>query len=144
MADSSHSGFSNPFNSSRSGSSNPFAGPSVTVIRDVPVLERVPIKLSHAAANFCAWKTYFGLLFREYDLPDHVDGTVNLLAMPHDPDWSTIDATIIRWFFQTVSTDIFHTVVRDGDTARDVWNKITSLFTDNKLQRITDTSQTYL
>jgi hypothetical protein len=63
--------------------------------------------------------------------------------MPHDPDWSTIDATIIRWFFQTVSTDIFHTVVRDGDTAREVWKKITGLFTDNKIQRITFLQQEF-
>jgi hypothetical protein len=111
MVDFSSSGPSNPFNSSRSRSSNPFAGPSFTVIRDVPILERVPIKLSHTAANFFAWKTYFGLLFHEYDLLDHIDDTVDLLAIAHDPDWSTIDATIIRWFFQTVSTDIFHTVV---------------------------------
>ena len=81
MADLSSSGLSNnPFNSSQFGSSNPFAGPSVAVIRDVPVLERVPIKLSHTAANFFAWKTYFGLLFREYDLLDHIDGTIDLLA----------------------------------------------------------------
>jgi hypothetical protein len=133
MDDSSLSGPSNPFNSSHYGISNPFAGPSIAVIYDVPVLERVPVKLSHAAANFFARKTYFGLLFREYDLLDHVDDIIDLLAMPHDPDWSTIDATIIPWFFQTVSTDIFHTVVRDGDTAPGVWNKITGLFTDNKL-----------
>jgi hypothetical protein len=99
MDDSSLSGLSDPFNLSCFGSSNPFAGPSVTIIRDVPVLECVPVKLSHATANFFAWKTYFGLLFHEYDLLNHVDDTVNLLAMPHDPDWSTIDATIIRWFF---------------------------------------------
>jgi hypothetical protein len=133
MANFSSSGPSNPFNSSRSGSSNPFAGLSVTVIHDVPVLERMPIKLSHITANFFAWKTYFGLLFHEYDLLDHIDGTVDLLAMPHNPDWSTINATLIRWFFQTVSTNIFHTVVRDGDTTRDVWKKITGLFTDNKI-----------
>jgi hypothetical protein len=143
MADFSSSGPSNPFNSSRSGSSNPFVGPSVTVIRYVPVLERVPIKLSHTAANFFTWKMYFALLFREYDILDHINDTVDLLAMPHDPDWSTIDATIIRWFFQTISTDIFHTVVRDGDTARDVWKKITGLFTDNKIQRITFLQQEF-
>jgi hypothetical protein len=56
--------------------------------------------------------------------------------MPHDPEWLIIDATIIRWFFLTISTNIFHTVVRDGDTARTVCTKITGLFTDNKLQRI--------
>jgi hypothetical protein len=97
------------------------------------------IKLSHTAANFIAWKTYFGLLFREYDLLDHID----LLAMLHDPDWSTIDATIIRWFFQTISIGIFHAVVRDGDTARDVWKKITCLFTDNKIQRVTFLQQEF-
>jgi hypothetical protein len=86
---------------------------------------------------------YFSLLFREYDLLDHIDDTTDLPAMPHDPDWSTIDATIIRWFFQTVSTDIFHTVVCDGDTARDVWKKITGLFTDNKIQCITFLQQEF-
>ena len=79
-----------------SGSSNPFAGPSIAVIREVPILERVPVKLSHTAANFFLWKTYFGLLFHEYDLLDHVDGSIDLLAMPHDPDWLGLDATVIR------------------------------------------------
>ncbi|XP_071685261.1 uncharacterized protein [Lolium perenne] len=116
MASFSSSG-SDPFNSSRSGSNNLFAGPSVAVIRDIPIAERVPVKLSTTAVNFFPWKTYFGLLFREYDLLDHVDGTIDLLAMPHDPEWLAIDATIIRWFYQTVSNDIFRTVVRDGDSA---------------------------
>ncbi|KAM0921811.1 hypothetical protein ACQ4PT_006722 [Festuca glaucescens] len=137
--DSSGSGF----NSSGSGSSNPFAGPSIAVIRDIPIAERVPVKLSTTAANFFPWKTYFGLLFREYDLLDHVDGTIDLLAMPHDPEWLAIDATIIRWFYQTVSNDIFRTVVRDGDSAHTVWTKITGLFTDNKIQRVTFLQQEF-
>ncbi|XP_071684997.1 uncharacterized protein [Lolium perenne] len=116
MAGFSSSG-SDPFNSSRSGSINPFVGPSVAVICDIPITERVPVKLSTTAANFFPWKTYFGLLFREYDLLDHVDDTIDLLAMPHDPEWLAIDATIIRWFYPTVSNDIFHTIVRDGDSA---------------------------
>ncbi|XP_051219064.1 uncharacterized protein [Lolium perenne] len=136
--DSSGSGFS-----SGSGSSNPFAGPSVAVIRDIPIAERVPVKLSTTAANFFPWKTYFGLLFREYDLLDHVDGTIDLLAIPHDPEWLAIDATIIRWFYQTVSNDIFRTIVRDGDSAHTVWAKITGLFTDNKIQRVTFLQQEF-
>ena len=126
-----------------SGSSNPFAGPSVAIIREVPILERVPVKLSHTAANFFLWKTYFGLLFREYDLLDHVDGSIDLLDMPHDPDWLALDATIIRWFYQTVSPEIFRTVVRDGDSAHTVWTKITGLFTDNKIQRVTFLQQEF-
>ncbi|KAK1683172.1 hypothetical protein QYE76_044020 [Lolium multiflorum] len=120
MASFSSSGPSDPFDSSRSGSSNPFAGPSVAVIRDIPIAERVP-----------------------YDLLDHVDGTIDLLAMPHDPEWLAIDATIIRWFYQTVSNDIFRTVVRDGDSAPTVWAKITGLFTDNEIQRVTFLQQEF-
>ncbi|XP_071681689.1 uncharacterized protein [Lolium perenne] len=113
MAGFSSSG-SDPFNSSRSGSNNPFADPSIAVIRDIPIAERVPVKLSTTAANLFPWKTYFGLLFREYDLLDH-----------------------------TVSNDIFRTVVRDGDSAHTVWAKITCLFTDNKIQRVTFLQQEF-
>ncbi|XP_071681837.1 uncharacterized protein [Lolium perenne] len=138
-----HFDFSASGFSSGSGSSNPFAGPSVAVIRDIPIAEHVPVKLSTTAANFFPWKTYFGLLFREYDLLDHVDGTIDLLAMPHDPEWLAIDATIIRWFYQTISNDIFRTVVHDGDSVHTVWAKITGLFTDNRIQWVTFLQQEF-
>jgi hypothetical protein len=105
------------------------------VIRAVHITDHVPVKLSVAEKNHYTWKTYFYLLFREYHLRDHVDGSVDLLDH-HDPDWLTIDATIIRWLFLTISLDIFKTVVREGEDARTVWTKINGLFTDNKLQRI--------
>ncbi|XP_073362489.1 uncharacterized protein [Aegilops tauschii subsp. strangulata] len=56
--------------------------------------------------------------------------------MRGDTEWSAIEATIIHWFYQTVSKDIFHTVVAEDDDACDVWGKINALFTDNKLQRL--------
>ncbi|XP_071685263.1 uncharacterized protein [Lolium perenne] len=90
--------------------------------------------MSTTVANYLAWKTYFYLLFREYNLRDHIDGTADLLAC--DADWLAIDATIIRWLFLTVSPDIFKTVVREGDDARTVWGKINGLFTNNKLQHV--------
>nr|XP_051201580.1 uncharacterized protein LOC127315091 [Lolium perenne] len=118
-------------------SSNPFADSSIPdpgQLRAVAITDHVPVKLSTTAANYLAWKTYFYLLFREYNLRDHIDGTADLLAC--DADWLAIDATIIRWLFLTVSPDIFKTVVREGDDARTVWGKINGLFTNNKLQRV--------
>ncbi|KAK1684485.1 hypothetical protein QYE76_045333 [Lolium multiflorum] len=118
-------------------SSNPFADSSIpdpSQLRAVAINDHVPVKLSTTAANYLAWKTYFYLLFREYNLRDHIDGTADLLA--RDSDWLAIDATIIRWLFLTVSPDIFQTVVREGDDARTVWGKINGLFTNNKLQRV--------
>jgi hypothetical protein len=120
-----------PFDSSFDGS----APPTPAVIRAEPITDHVPVKLSVAEKNHYTWKTYFYLLFREYNLRDHVDGSIDLLDH-RDPDWLTVDTTIIRWLFLTISPDIFKTVDREGDDARTVWTKINGLFTDNKLQRI--------
>ncbi|XP_073357811.1 uncharacterized protein [Aegilops tauschii subsp. strangulata] len=65
---------------------------------------------------------------------DHVDGTVDSRAKVDDPEWTAIDATIIQWFFTTISKDLFHTVVSAGDDTRAMWVKLNGLFTDNKLQ----------
>nr|XP_051201739.1 uncharacterized protein LOC127315278 [Lolium perenne] len=104
---------SNPFGDSFSD----YATPNAAVLRAVPIADHVPIKLSHDSANYHGWKTYFYLLFREYNLRDHVDGSADLLIMGCDSEWMAIDATIIRWIFLTVSPDIFRTVVREGDDA---------------------------
>ncbi|XP_073367956.1 uncharacterized protein [Aegilops tauschii subsp. strangulata] len=114
--------------------SNPFAVDPAE-IRDINVHARVPLVLDASNSTYFAWKTYFTLLFRENNLVDHVDGTVDSRAMVDDAEWTTIDATIIRWFFTTISKDLFHTVVSAGDDARALWVKLNGLFTDNKLQR---------
>ena len=124
--------------SSASTNSNPFADanpPDVNDIRNLNIFERVPVRLSQADSSYYTWKTYFSLVFREYHLIDHVDGTVDSSLVPEFHDWSTIDTTIIRWFFLTITPDLFQTVVTDGDDACAVWTKLNGLFTDNKLQR---------
>ena len=64
-----------------------------------------------------------------------MDGTVDSSLVPELHDWSTIDTTIIRWFFLTMSPDLFQTVMADGDDACAVWTKLNVLFTDHQLQR---------
>ena len=85
--------------SSVSNSNNPFASddsstPSPAILREVHIADHIPVKLSVADKNHHAWKTYFYLLFREYNLRDHIDGSVDLFT-GRDPDWLAIDATII-------------------------------------------------
>nr|XP_020158442.1 uncharacterized protein LOC109743765 [Aegilops tauschii subsp. strangulata] len=115
--------------------SNPFAGPDPADIRDINIHERVPVVLDATDSSYFAWRTYFSLLFYENNLVDHVDGNVDSCAMVGDSEWTAIDATLIRWFFTTISKDLFHTVVSDGDDARAVRVKLNGLFTNNKLQR---------
>nr|XP_040249809.1 uncharacterized protein LOC109771368 [Aegilops tauschii subsp. strangulata] len=110
--------------SPHSSNSNPFAGlvPDATAVL--------------STSSYYAWKTYFNLVFREYHLLEHVDGTVDGDLMVDDPDWAAIEASLIWWFYLTVSPDIFHTVVSEDDDACAVWTKINNVFTDNKLQRL--------
>ncbi|XP_073360411.1 uncharacterized protein [Aegilops tauschii subsp. strangulata] len=113
--------------------SNPFPVDPAE-IRDINVHARVPVVLDASNSTYFTWKTYFTLLFRENNLVDHVDRTVDSRAMVDDAEWTAIDATIIRWFFTTISKDLVHTVVSAGDDARALWVKLNGLFTDNKLQ----------
>ena len=100
--------------SSASTNSNPFTDanpPDVNDIRNLNIFERVSVRLSQANSSYYTWKTYFSLVFREYHLIEHVDGTVDSSLVPEFHDWSTIDTTIIRWFFLIISLDLFQTVV---------------------------------
>ena len=117
---------------------NPFAGPEpdATTVRDLDIHTRVPIKLDQSNSSYYAWKTYFNLLFREYYLLEHVDGSVDADLMAGDPDWAAIEASLIRWFYLTVSPDIFHTVGSEDDDACAMWTKINNLFTDNRVQHL--------
>nr|XP_020168813.1 translation initiation factor IF-2-like [Aegilops tauschii subsp. strangulata] len=91
--------------------------------------------LDQSTASYSTWKRYFSFVFREYLLHGHVDGTVDSSLMIHDEEWMILDASIIRWFYLTISNDLFHTVVDDDVDAYAVWTKLNDLFTDNKLQR---------
>ena len=133
--------------SAASHPSNPFEGPApppVEVVRDLDIFARVPVVLDYASSTYYAWKTYFSLVFREYHLIDHVDGSVDSGLMFADDDWLTIDATITCWLYQTISKDIFHTIVCDTDDAQTVWTKLNGLFLDNALQRRVFLQQEFL
>ena len=116
--------------------SNPFAVPApipTEVIRNIDILARVPIRLSQEESSYYAWKTHFHLVFCELQLQEHIDGTVDAATMAFDAEWLAVEATLIRWFFLTISPDLFQTVVHDGDDACVVWTKLNGLFTDNQL-----------
>jgi hypothetical protein len=79
--------------SSNSNTTNPFASPPPTSdlsvtnpahLRTVPITDHIPIKLSLTEPKYHAWKTYYYLIFREYNLRDHVDGTADLLSRDTD------------------------------------------------------------
>ncbi|KAE8797948.1 Tubby-like F-box protein [Hordeum vulgare] len=85
---------------------NPFAGPDLAAIRYIIIQDRVSVILDATNSTYYTWKTYFLLLFREDNLVDHIDGTVDSRLMGDDPEWPAIEVTLIRWFFTTISKDL--------------------------------------
>ena len=81
--------------SSGSSSYNPFAGPDPADIRDINIHDRVPVVLDATDATYFAWKTYFSLLFRENNLVDHVDGSVDSRAMVGNSEWTDTSPTYL-------------------------------------------------
>ena len=70
-------------------------------------------------------------MFREYNLRDHIDGSVDSRFMEDDEEWMSIDATLIRWFYTTISRNLFHTVVSADGDAHVIWTKLNGLFSFN-------------
>ena len=66
--------------------SNPFVGPDPADIRDINIHERVPDVLDATDSTYFAWKMYFSLLFRENNLVDHVDNTIDSRVMVGDSE----------------------------------------------------------
>lgn len=127
-----------PRSSVSGGDVNPFAAVepvNAASLRHLHIQDHVPITLDLHTPSFSTWRTYFSLTFREFGIRDHVDGSVDALAMLGDDHWLAVDATIVKWLYRTVSREILSHVIRDNDTALGAWTSICQLFLDNQLQR---------
>ena len=103
--------------SSLSDGSNPFARPEPPTIVDVydhNINEHFPIYLDQSSSSYYVWKTYFNLVFREYYLAKHIDGSVDASLMKGNAEWMVINPTLIRWFYITISKG----PLPDGGTRR--------------------------
>ncbi|GAA0184334.1 hypothetical protein LIER_31622 [Lithospermum erythrorhizon] len=39
----------------------------------------------------------------------------------YNEDWATLDATVLKWIYATISSDLLHTIIQPGLTALDAW-----------------------
>nr|XP_020198388.1 uncharacterized protein LOC109784203 [Aegilops tauschii subsp. strangulata] len=94
----------------------------------------VPVELTLDTGVHRQWRTFFHAACRKYALLDHLD-----LDAPDapNPEWSLLDATVVSWFYGSVSLSILDAVMTPGDDplAVDLWNNINGLFNDHKINR---------
>jgi histone deacetylase 1/2 len=99
------------------------------------IRSHVSIVLSTDADNFRQWRSYFELTIKKFGLLDHIDGSVDAAVMIDDPEWLQIDACIVTWLYNTISTEIWNDVNRPNTCAYSAWTAINNQFLDNSLQR---------
>ncbi|GAU35084.1 hypothetical protein TSUD_70070 [Trifolium subterraneum] len=50
--------------------------------------------------------------------------------------WSRLDAIVLQWIYGTISTDLLHTILKPGSTAKQAWERLENIFQDNKASRV--------
>ncbi|XP_062217193.1 uncharacterized protein LOC133917300 [Phragmites australis] len=105
-----------------------------SLVHGINILSRVPIFLDLDEANYTAWARAFSVVFGQYGLDDHVDGS----PAQGDSDWVQNDCAIISWFYNRIAPELL-SVVSSDDTIYSLWAAIRDLFRDNQ-----DTRAVYL
>ncbi|GJT43350.1 ribonuclease H-like domain-containing protein, partial [Tanacetum coccineum] len=104
----------------------------------------VPTKLDVDEMNYSSWLYFFKHLVKGYGLMDHlvgpkvVDGMdeASVSTPPQDPEWLKLDTIVLSWIFITCSKTLQDRLVdNDPQTAKEAWDLLESIFTDNKRSR---------
>ncbi|CAO2169742.1 unnamed protein product [Urochloa humidicola] len=99
-----------------SSGTNPFATAAAVAITAstaqlINIKSHVPVTLDLGDSNFSTWRTFFLIMFRKFDVLDHVDGTRFSNLMLDDAEWTQIDTCIVSWLYSTLSSDLLSAVI---------------------------------
>ena len=91
--------------------------------------------------NYSSWTYFFQNLCRGYHILDHIippksDEAASSTPPTPTEEWLTIDTIILTWIFTTLSKNLQQRlVVENPTTAKEAWDKLALIFTDNKRSR---------
>ncbi|XP_022018977.1 uncharacterized protein LOC110919005 [Helianthus annuus] len=92
--------------------------------------------LDGVKVTYTSWVKLFKLHAKGYEVLDHIDG-----AEPPSKDddsydsWVKIDAIVLQWIYGTLSDDLLVRILDYETTAQQAWNKIQTIFQNNKNSR---------
>ncbi|KAI3768082.1 hypothetical protein L2E82_18514 [Cichorium intybus] len=92
----------------------------------------IPIVLDLERFNYDAWRALFNTHCKAFDVIDHIDDS---RPKSTDPEWEKIDSMIQLWLYGCLSQNVLHMVLKDGQSAREIWLRLENLFRSNKESR---------
>jgi uncharacterized protein len=111
------------------------------------IKNNIPFVLEMEKDHYNMWAELFEIHARAHKVIHHIipqpgkekpDATDANFEM-----WSTLDSKVLQWIYSTVSFDILTTIMEKGYTAMDTWNRLASLFEDNKNSRAVSLEQDF-
>ncbi|XP_019465340.1 PREDICTED: adenylate cyclase, terminal-differentiation specific-like [Lupinus angustifolius] len=104
----------------------------------------IPITLDNDSSLYLSWSVLFQVQARVHNVLDHIipptdEATRQRVAQTktNDPNlWNRLDAVVLQWMYATVTQDILSSIPVLNDTAESCWNRITTMFKDNKHSRV--------
>ncbi|GKA97624.1 retrovirus-related pol polyprotein from transposon TNT 1-94, partial [Tanacetum coccineum] len=87
----------------------------------------------------------FKIRCRAYEVIDHIiPKSVVSSSASKDKDtsvvitqetWSRLDSIVLQWIYNTIFNDLLHTILAPDPTAKQAWDRLKSIFQDNKHSR---------
>ncbi|XP_062104493.1 uncharacterized protein LOC133815698 [Humulus lupulus] len=108
---------------------------SITNVKSV-----IPITLDNETGQYHSRAALFTVQLRVHNLLDHIFPPTEEVAKAAyekekaaDPAlWKRLDTAILQWIYATISSDLLHAILFKDDSAQAAWNRLETLFLDNK------------
>ena len=101
----------------------------------------IKITLDIEKSQYTTWSELFTIHAQAYDVLDHIiPSTVSTSSSPPlketDPAlWKCLDAIVLQWIYDTISTDLLHTIIERNSTAKSAWERLFNILFNNKNSR---------
>ncbi|KAL4558896.1 hypothetical protein LXL04_037101 [Taraxacum kok-saghyz] len=104
---------------------------TVTIVKN-----SIPILLDRTNSHYAAWVELFTIQACASNVLDHIDSKTPRPADIDNPTWTRLDAVVKQWIYSTISADLIQTIMKPGATAKELWDRLTEIFQDNKVTRV--------
>ncbi|XP_058724281.1 uncharacterized protein LOC131595817 [Vicia villosa] len=102
------------------------------------------VTLDNNSSLYLSWSALFKVQARIHNVHDHIVPPTDAKALQivakaktNDLDlWNRFNPFLLQWMYATVSQDILNSILVIDDSAEECWNRIASLFHNNKHSRV--------
>ena len=118
--------------------------PALTInnINQINQIIRIPLDIG--TSEYSSWAELFKIHCRAHQVLDHLTSEPPAISKDKDKEasstlafetWSRLDAIVLEWIFATISKDLIQTILEPNATAKQAWDRLKSIFEDNKNSR---------